>query len=85
MMCCGLPMAYLDVFGIRVWSCTYRHHPQVFENLQTGQRIRETKLTRTRSQAAGECDECDSYTANQVVNGYLLCDRCLTARAGAGN
>ena len=32
---------------------------------------------RTRSQAAGECDECDSYTTNPVVNGCLLCDRCL--------
>jgi ribosomal protein L37AE/L43A len=32
---------------------------------------------RTRSQAAGECDECDSYTTNRVVNGCLLCDRCV--------
>ena len=31
---------------------------------------------RTRSQAAGECDECDSHTTNQVVNGCLLCDQC---------
>jgi hypothetical protein len=30
----------------------------------------------TRSQVARECDECDSHTDNDVVNGCLLCDRC---------
>ena len=31
---------------------------------------------RTRSQAANECDACDSHTDNAVVNGCLLCDQC---------
>lgn len=35
-----------------------------------------TTLGCTRSQAAGECDECDGQTGNDVVNGCLLCDRC---------
>lgn len=35
-----------------------------------------TTLGCTRSQVAGECDECDGQTGNDVVNGCLLCDRC---------
>lgn len=32
--------------------------------------------SRTRAQAEYECDECDEYTPNSVVDGVLFCDRC---------
>ena len=36
--CCGLPMNYQEVFGIRIYACSYRsHHPSVYVNLNTGQ------------------------------------------------
>lgn len=45
MQCCGLDMAYHEVFGIRVWTCFYRgHHARIYENLYTGQKISEDDL-----------------------------------------
>jgi hypothetical protein len=29
-VCCGAPMTFREVFGIRVFSCTYRNHPRMF-------------------------------------------------------
>lgn len=38
-------MVYLDVFGIRIYHCTYRgHHPAVYLNLSTGERVPEEAL-----------------------------------------
>jgi hypothetical protein len=35
-------MQYTDVFGIRIYQCQYRiHHDQIYENRNTGERIRE--------------------------------------------
>ena len=35
--CCGIPMNYREVFGIRLWTCDHRsHHPMLIENLYTG-------------------------------------------------
>lgn len=43
--CCGLPMNYREVFGIRIWTCDHRsHHPEIFENLYTGQHISDEHL-----------------------------------------
>lgn len=43
--CCGLPMNYREVFGIRIWTCDHRaHHPEIFENLYTGQTVIDTEL-----------------------------------------
>jgi len=39
--CCGLPMSTLDVFGVRLYQCTYRQHPLVFRNLNTGEELTE--------------------------------------------
>src|SRR5437762_3324350 len=58
----------------REWGMTKRRQRRI-EQRETEQLVSEA--TRTRSQTAGECDECDSYTTNPVVNGCLLCDRCL--------
>lgn len=41
--CCGLPMNTLEVFGIRIYSCSYRgHHPMIFQNLSTGEELTES-------------------------------------------
>lgn len=35
-------MSTLEVFGVRIYQCAYRsHHPLVFENLQTGEVLKE--------------------------------------------
>lgn len=45
MECCGLPMGWAEVFGIRVYRCAYRaHHPLIFVNLSTGEQITDEKL-----------------------------------------
>lgn len=42
-LCCGLPMSTLDVFGIRLYRCSYRpHHPVIFRNLNTGEELTES-------------------------------------------
>jgi hypothetical protein len=28
--CCGLPMTYREVFGIRVFACELRDHPRLY-------------------------------------------------------
>ena len=44
-MCCGMPMKFQEVFGIRRYECDYRaHHEAVYVNLKTGQRIRENAI-----------------------------------------
>lgn len=35
--CCGQPMSYQEVFGIRIYHCIMRHHTVFYENLQTGE------------------------------------------------
>jgi hypothetical protein len=41
--CCGFPMIYYEVFGIRIYSCAYRgHHDRVFE--KDGNRVPEASL-----------------------------------------
>ena len=43
--CCGFPMAYQEVFGIRRYQCWYRsHHPAVWVNLNTGERVTDDGL-----------------------------------------
>jgi hypothetical protein len=43
--CCGAPMLWREVFGIRIYTCTHRsHHPEVFVNLNTGERRTEEEL-----------------------------------------
>jgi hypothetical protein len=43
--CCGLPMNYREVFGIRLWTCDHRsHHPMIIENLYTGQTVSDEEL-----------------------------------------
>lgn len=38
--CCGLPMRYQDIFNVRRYECDHRsHHPVVYVNLATGERI----------------------------------------------
>lgn len=42
-LCCGLPMNTLDVFGVRLYQCSYRsHHPVIFRNLNTGEELTES-------------------------------------------
>ncbi len=37
--CCGFPMIFQDIWGVRRYACQYRaHHQQVFVNLVTGER-----------------------------------------------
>lgn len=56
--CCGLPMSYKEVFGIRIYSCEYRgHHDQIFENLYTGEQVSEKDLETTRSDWMEDYDE----------------------------
>lgn len=44
-VCCGLPMNYQEVFGIRIWHCSYRgYHTVFFENLYTGKIIADSDL-----------------------------------------
>jgi hypothetical protein len=43
MTCCGLPMDYQDVYGVRVWRCAHRSH-RVYENLATGEKTSENRL-----------------------------------------
>jgi hypothetical protein len=43
--CCGLNMNYREVFGIRIYTCDHRsHHPEIFENLYTGERVSDETL-----------------------------------------
>lgn len=28
--CCGFPMTYREVFGIRVYQCVLRNHPRIY-------------------------------------------------------
>lgn len=43
--CCGILMAYQEVFGIRVWWCAYRsHHARLYENLRTGEVVSDDTL-----------------------------------------
>lgn len=38
--CCGIPMDYQEVFGIRRYQCRHRgHHPAIYVNLNTGERV----------------------------------------------
>lgn len=43
--CCGLAMAYTEVFGVGIYSCQHRHHPRVYVNLVTGEQVSEESLT----------------------------------------
>lgn len=41
--CCGLPVSTLEVFGVRIYQCSYRAgHPLVFRNLATGEELAES-------------------------------------------
>jgi hypothetical protein len=41
--CCGLPMLTLDVFGVRLYRCSYRsHHALIFRSLVTGEELTES-------------------------------------------
>ena len=40
--CCGQPMVFREVFGIRVYECVMRNHPRVF--FQGDQMAREEDL-----------------------------------------
>ena len=43
--CCGFPMSYQEVYGIRRYLCAYRlHHPAVWVRLDTGERITDDDL-----------------------------------------
>jgi hypothetical protein len=43
--CCGMPMNYQEVFGIRRYECRHRaHHPAIYVNLNTGQRASDEEL-----------------------------------------
>ena len=44
--CCGMPMSYYEVFGIRVYHCQLRHHPVIYENLRTGEERTDEDLER---------------------------------------
>jgi hypothetical protein len=36
-------MSTLDVFGVRLYQCSYRsHHPLIFRNLATGEELTES-------------------------------------------
>ena len=41
-------MTYHEVFGVRVWMCSYRNHPRIYENLYTGEKVEETELEHQR-------------------------------------
>jgi hypothetical protein len=52
--CCGLLMTFQDVFGIRVWHCSYRlHHPVLYENPCTGEVIADHSLKVSEQLAEG--------------------------------
>jgi hypothetical protein len=40
--CCGIPMNYREVLGIRVYDCVLRNHPRVY--VKGDQVIREEDL-----------------------------------------
>jgi hypothetical protein len=43
--CCGIPMDYQEVFGIRRYQCRHRdRHPAIYVNLNTGERIGDEDL-----------------------------------------
>lgn len=43
--CCGLPMNWREVFGIRIYTCDHRsHHPEIYVNLYTGQEISDEHM-----------------------------------------
>ena len=43
--CCGYPMAYQEVFGIRRYQCVHRsHHRAVYVRLSTGERVTDDDL-----------------------------------------
>jgi len=43
--CCGFPMQYQEIFGIRRYECYYRpHHPVTYVNLATNQVIIDKSL-----------------------------------------
>ena len=43
--CCGSPMVYLEVFGVRRYSCSHRaHHPAIYVNLNTGEHVSDDNL-----------------------------------------
>lgn len=38
-------MSWREVFGVRVYHCVHRsHHPAVYENLYTGERVSDDDL-----------------------------------------
>ncbi len=40
--CCGMDMDHEDHWGVRRYTCPYRsHHPVIWVNLNTGERIKE--------------------------------------------
>ena len=40
--CCGQPMIYREVFGVRIWSCALRDHPRIYA--KDGQLVPEEDL-----------------------------------------
>lgn len=37
MICCGQPMSYIDVYGVRIYRCVHRDsHEFIFKQLSTG-------------------------------------------------
>jgi hypothetical protein len=44
-VCCGMPMNYHEVFGIRIYVCAHRsHHPVLYLNLNTGECVSDEEL-----------------------------------------
>lgn len=43
--CCGIPMDWQEVFGVRRYQCRHRsHHPAIYVNLNTGERVSDEGL-----------------------------------------